>query len=145
MSQSTETDTVLATLDDYARAYCAKDIDALMSVFDDSDDISVIGTGADELCSGRDQVRDLFLRNFSEAQADRFEWHWTHVSVDGDQAVVAIALTIHLELAGDSLQVPIRWTVALRNNRERWRWIHRHASTPASDQSAGQAYPQGKA
>lgn len=33
---------ILATLDDYARSYCAKDIKGLMAVFDTGDDISVI-------------------------------------------------------------------------------------------------------
>jgi ketosteroid isomerase-like protein len=138
-------DPIFATLEDYAQAYCAKDIDALMSVFDDSDDISVIGTGADELCAGRSQVKDLFLRNFGEAQANRFEWHWTHVSASDDHAVVAVTLTIHLEINGKSLRVPVRWTVALKRRADRWVWLHRHASTAASDQSEGQAYPQSSA
>ena len=45
-------DAVLATLEDYAHAYCTKDMDSLMSAFDDGDDISVIGTGADKLYAG---------------------------------------------------------------------------------------------
>ncbi len=51
---------LLATLDEYADAYCAKDLDRMMPLFDSGDDISIIGTGADELCSGQDQVRELF-------------------------------------------------------------------------------------
>lgn len=39
-----------------------------MAVFDEGDDIRVIGTGADELCVGHDQVKSLFPRNFSEAK-----------------------------------------------------------------------------
>ena len=138
------TDKVLETLEDYARAYCAKDIDLLMSVFDDSDDISVIGTGADELCSGVSEVRELFLRNFGEAQANLFEWHWIHTAVSGDHAVVAVTLTIHLEMAKRSLAVPIRWTIVLKRPADRWVWLHRHASTADSDQGDGQAYPSGK-
>ena len=136
-------DDILATLDDYADAYCAKDIEAMMSVFDDSDDISVIGTGADELCSGRSEVRELFLRNFGAANARRFEWGWKQVSVAADCAVIAIALTIVLEMDGEEIQVPLRWTVALRHNGSRWVWVHRHASTSASNQSSGKAYPTG--
>jgi hypothetical protein len=116
-----------------------------MSVFDDSDEISVIGTGADELCVGPSQVRELFLRNFAEAQAKRFEWHWIHTSVSGDHAVVAVTLTIHLEIAGNSLRVPVRWTVVLRRRGDRWIWLHRHASTAATGQDEGQAYPWVKA
>ena len=69
----TEEQEIRSTLEDYAKAYCAKDIDSLMHVFEDCDDISVIGTGADELCVGRGSVKVLFLRNFAEATANEFE------------------------------------------------------------------------
>ena len=134
---------VLATLDDYANAYCARDIEAMMSVFDDSDEISVIGTGTEELCSGRSEVKELFLRNFRDAHANRFEWGWIRATVTGDFAVVAVTLTIDLAMDGEEVQVPLRWSVALRHSRNRWVWIHRHASTSASDQSSGKAYPSG--
>ena len=132
---------VLATLNEYARTYCAKDIDGLMAIFDGGDDISAIGTGADELCVGRDRVRDLFLRNFSEATAHRFEWGWNHVSISGDHAVAAVKLAIHLAIAGEQLQVPVRWSVVLKRREDRWVWLHRHASTAARDQGDGHAYP----
>ncbi len=61
----TEEEAVLATLEEYAEAYCSKDIDRLMALFDDGDDISLIGTGADELCAGRADIKAVFLRNFS--------------------------------------------------------------------------------
>ena len=133
--------TVLTTLDEYADAYCAKDIDGLMSLFDDKDDISVIGTGADELCAGRAAVRELFLRNFSEATANRFEWGWQHVAVHGDSAVASVSLTIHLTTDGSAVDVLVRWTVVLRRRDDRWRWVHRHASVPAATQQEGSAYP----
>ena len=139
-----EEESVKSTLQDYATAYCAKDIDALMHVFEDSDDISLIGTGADELCSGRDQVKEIFLRNFGEATANQFEWHWSHVYVSNDQAVVAITLTIHLDYQGEDLKVPVRWTVALKKDQGRWVWLHRHASSAASSQDEGEAYPRDK-
>jgi len=83
---------ILATLEEYAAAYCSKDTDRLMALFDDGDDITLIGIGADELCAGR---------------AD----------------------------------VPIRWTVSLVRQGGTWRWLHRHASSPASEQADGDAYP----
>ncbi len=132
---------IMASLEDYAKAYCAKDIVALMKVFDDSDNISVIGTGADELCQGRSEVEALFLRNFAEAKANEFEWQWSNIIVTGEHAVVAISLVIHLEYQGEYLQIPIRWTVSLKKS-DRWKWLHRHASSPAVNQDDGQAYPQ---
>ena len=134
-------DEVLATFEGYADAYCGKDLDALMALFDPGDDISVIGTGADELCAGRSDIRALFERNFAEATAGRFEWHWRHVTVRGDTATVAASLTIHLLVAGEALAVPVRWTVSLHRDEGRWLWLHRHASAAASDQDDGAAYP----
>jgi len=137
----TEEQAIRATLEDYAKAYCAKDITSLMRVFDDSENISVIGTGADELCQGRDAVKALFLRNFAEAKANEFEWQWSNIIITNDYAVVAISLIIHLEYQGSNIEVPVRWSVALRK-KARWLWLHRHASSPASNQDEGQAYPQ---
>jgi ketosteroid isomerase-like protein len=133
---------IQATLDDYAKAYCAKDIDALMLVFDDSENISVIGTGADELCVGRGEVKDLFQRNFDEATAKKFEWDWMDIRISGDHAVVSVTFIIHLEYMGEELKIPLRWTVVLKKEKGRWLWIHRHASAAAINQDAGQAYPK---
>lgn len=133
---------VLATLDEYAGAYCAKDIDRLIALFDDGDDISVIGTGLDELCSGRSPVRALFERNFAEASATEFTWQWTQVTVRDSTAVVATSLHIDLTIEGEPHRVPLRWTVVLRRDaRGEWRWLHRHASAAAGGQDAGTAYP----
>ena len=139
----TEVEAILATLEEYAEAYCAKDIDRLMALFGDGDDISLIGTGADELCAGQSEIKDLFLRNFSEATARRFQWHWKHVIPTGNSAVVAITLTIHLDTQDGPIQVPVRWTVALARQSGRWRWLHRHASSAANSQERGTAYPTG--
>jgi len=132
---------VLATLEEYATAYCAKDTNRLMDIFDDGDNISLIGTGADELCSGRAEIRAVFDRNFAEATATKFEWHWQHVIVSGTCAVVGTTLTIYLNLDGGSVKVPIRWTVSLVQNAGKWKWVHRHASAAAGSQDEGTAYP----
>lgn len=132
---------VLETLEHYATAYCAKDIDALMALFDEGGDISVIGTGAAELCVGAAAIRELFLRNFAEATAERFQWHWTNVTIREDLAVVAATLAIHLDIEGQKLTVPLRWTVTLRKSGNRWKWLHRHASSAAGSQDDGKAYP----
>lgn len=132
---------ILETFEEYARTYCAKDLDGIMAIFDPRADISVIGTGSDELCASRTQVQALFQHNFAEATANRFEWHWRHVTQRDDSAVVAASLTIHLDVNGEPLSVPIRWTVSLHREDNRWLWLHRHASAAADSQGDGAAYP----
>lgn len=133
-------DDIMATLNNYADAYCAKDIEALMRVFDVNCHISVIGTGEDELCSGAESVKQLFLRNFAEATAIRFEWGWSDTVISGDHAVVSQCLTIHVNAGGSFLSIPVRWSVMLKKT-DRWVWLHRHASSAATSQGEGQAYP----
>ena len=137
----TEEEAVLATLEEYADAYCSKDIERIMALFDDGEGISLIGTGADELCGGRSAVEDVFRRNFSEATATKFEWGWKHLTLVDETAVIALALIIHLETDDKSLQVPVRWTVTLIKRSQGWRWLHRHASSAATSQRTGTAYP----
>jgi len=132
------------TLKAYAKAYCSKDINDMMQIFDDSDNISVIGTGADEYCVGKEEVRKLFIRNFAAATAHKFEWDWIDVRISENHAVVSVTLRIHLEYQNKQITVPIRWTVVLKYKNNRWVWIHRNASVAASNQDEGQAYPNNK-
>ena len=139
----TDDERVLATLDEYADAYCAKDLDRLMAIFIAGDDVSFIGTGGDELCSGRDEIYSVFSRNFNEASATRFQWGWKDVAIHGDAATVAISLVIYMTTDVEAIEVPLRWTVSLVRVGEEWKWVHRHASSAAISQEAGTAYPSG--
>ncbi len=139
----TDQQDILASFEEYAEAYCAKDLPRLMALFDAESDISLIGTGADELCATRATVEGVFARNFHDATAKQFEWHWRHVTQTGDAAVVAATLTIHLEIDGKALSVPVRWSVGLVKRADGWKWTHRHASSAAGGQKDGAAYPVG--
>jgi ketosteroid isomerase-like protein len=139
-----DTEHVLATLDEYADAYCAKDLDRLMGIFVVGEDISLIGTGGDELCSGRSAIASVFSRNFNDATARQFEWGWKDVAIHGNAATVAISLVIHLTIDDEAVSVPVRWTVSLVRTGGAWKWVHRHASAAANTQDDGAAYPTGE-
>jgi uncharacterized protein (TIGR02246 family) len=137
----TEEEKIMATLEEYAAAYCAKDTSRLMAIFVKRDDVSLIGTGTDELCRGSDEIQAVFNRNFTEATATQFEWHWKQVTIVNDTAMVAITMTIHLESNGSPLKVPVRWSVGLTKIQGAWLWLHRHASVASGSQESGTAYP----
>jgi len=115
-----------------------------MAIFVDGEGISLIGAGTDELCSGGRAVAAVFERNFRDATATQFEWGWTDVAIHGGSATVAIALKIHLEIDGQPLTIPVRWTDSLAAADAGWMWVHRHASAAASSQDGGSAYPAGE-
>ncbi|MEP3333579.1 nuclear transport factor 2 family protein [Sedimentitalea sp.] len=140
---ATDRERILATLDEYAEAYCAKDLDRLMRVFAEGEGVSLIGTGSDELCSGRQAIAAIFSRNFNEATAKRFEWGWMDVAIHCNAATVANTLVIHLTIDDEAIVVPLRWTVSLVRVGDDWKWVHRHASSAANSQDDGTAYPTG--
>lgn len=137
----TDQELILLTLEEYAEAYCAKDLDRLMAIFVDGDAISLIGTGGDELCSGRTAVASVFARNFRDATATKFAWGCNSIAIHHRAATVAMALVIHIDMNREALRVPVRWTVSLVNTDRGWKWVHRHASVAASSQDEGSAYP----
>ncbi len=137
----TDQDLVLATLEEYAEAYCAKDLDRLMSIFVDGEAVSLIGTGSDEFCSGNRAVAAVFERNFRDATATRFAWGRQDIAIHGNSATVATEVDIHLKIEGEEIVVPVRWTVSLVLTATGWKWVHRHASAAASSQEIGAAYP----
>ncbi len=137
----TDQDVILETLEAYADAYCAKDLTRLMDIFVDGEGISLIGTGADELCAGKKAVASIFERNFRDATATQFEWGWKDVAIHDDACTVSIALSIHLIVDDKNLIVPVRWTVSLVKVGTVWKWVHRHASAAAGSQDEGTAYP----
>lgn len=129
------------TLEEYATAYCAKDTDRLMEIFANVPNISIIGTGVDELCAGPQQIRSVLDRNFAEATATKFEWQWLNITIVDKSAAVAVTMNIHLNLDGEAIKVPIRWAIALVKTKDGWKWLHRHASAAAGSQDEGTAYP----
>ena len=48
----------------------------------------------------------------------------------------------HLEYQAQDLRVPFGWAVSLNKYEVRWAWLHRHASSAASAQKEGAAYPK---
>lgn len=137
-----DVDEILATLEACERAYCARDGEGLMALFDEDAAISLIGTGEDVPYQNRKKILALFKRNFKTANARRFEWHWRHVTVSGNAAVVASSLTIHPQDTSGSVPQPERWTVALVRRGSGWKWLHRHASIAAPGQGDGAADPR---
>jgi len=113
-----------------------------MGVFVDGEAISLVGTGGDELCSGREAVESVFERNFADATATQFEWGWKGIAIHGQAATVVIVRKIHLNIEAGNLVIPLRWTVSLVMANGLWKWVHRHASDAADSQKEGSAYPK---
>jgi ketosteroid isomerase-like protein len=129
------------TLVDYASAYAASDIEAMMGLFSVFHTLGGIGTGGDEYLFGHEATRALFERNFKGAEGVRIDWGEYHVEVLSDAAWVQAKAEVSGAEDGKKFSVPLRWSIVLVREQGKWKWSHRHVSVAAGSQEEGTAYP----
>jgi ketosteroid isomerase-like protein len=126
------TDTELAELvqrmDEAASAFIKGDIDHYLSLFDHSDDYTLMGPTGGETVHGFDSSEERLagIRSFFAAGEARLEVAQTYVS--GDLAVLVAVERQHGTVGGTPDQDwSLRVTLVFRRAGDRWNLVHRHA------------------
>lgn len=138
---TTEIEAIEQTLRDYAAAYAAADLDAMMGLFTTANTLGGIGTGEDEYLFGHEATRALFERNFAGAVDVQISWGKRHIEVLTDAAWIQAKAEVSGVEGGKPFSVPLRWSIVLVKEGGSWKWSHRHVSVAAGGQDEGTAYP----
>jgi uncharacterized protein (TIGR02246 family) len=127
-------------LDEFAAAYTAMDADAVARFFTADPDLVMVGTGADEIRIGPEQVREQIGRDLS--QADRIELHLGDLNISGrgDVAWVFAQPEVTATVGGDQLRMPLRMTLVLVQDNGEWRIHSGHLSAALAEQPEGQSF-----
>ncbi|MGW8193940.1 MAG: SgcJ/EcaC family oxidoreductase [Desulforhopalus sp.] len=111
---------VRSTLQNYLKAFQAKDIEGVMAVFADAPNTVLMGTGPDEIWLGKDNIRmahHAFFGNFEKESSER-----TLVSVgaNGDAAWLTgyITVTEQNKEAADTYQINL--SIVLERVENTW-------------------------
>ncbi len=115
---------VLSILDRFNDAVSQKDVDTISSLFAPDSDVFLMGSEAEEVATGPDEIRRLLRRTFARPVAYRWDWKWRKVSVGGSVACVAADALI-------TGAHPYRMTVVLEKREGRWLLMQFHGSEPA--------------
>ena len=131
---------VEAVLRGMAERYAAGDVDGVLALFAD-DDALVVGTGADEVRLGLDQIRTQVKRDISQADSIAIEYGDITVKVVGEAALCFAPAAFAGSAGGQRFELPVRLTAALVETAEGWRIAQFHTSVAFGDQAEGESFP----
>jgi ketosteroid isomerase-like protein len=131
---------VLAVVQKWLEAYEARNLNALMSLFVPDNDVTVIGTGADEKRIGLAEIRMQLKRDFSQSTGISAELGWYLISAAGIVAWIAADCLFRVRTGDQEIKLPLRLTAILEQRADQWLISQWHVSIPDAGQSEGASW-----
>lgn len=131
---------VSALLAELARAYMAKDVDALMAL-SAPDPVLNIGTGKDEWLTSRAELEASYRRDFTQASQTKVAFNATSMARRGDVVWVAGRAPVTAVTDSGPVSFEARFTCVLIKVKGAWRIAQSHMSVPSDAQPEGTSYP----
>ena len=132
---------VKAALDNWAETYARRDIQGLLSAVAPDADVVMYGTGADEKRMALGEIRMQAERDWAQTDAAAFSFAEPMISAAGAVAWVAAECTFQVEVGGQALAFPGRFTGVFEKRAGKWLVVQAHFSLPAA-QDEGESVPQ---
>lgn len=108
-------------------------LDSFMSLFDNSDNIMLVGSDKGEIFKGKDQIRGWLTRLVEHAS---FSWDMDRIDIDanGKTAWVFVegAMIVKWD-TGQTRRTPYRFTGILVKKNNSWKWRLFDGSIPAGE------------
>lgn len=129
---------ILEALDDYL---AQRDEATTRRVWVDDSDALALGTAADEITAGIDEIWEHTERVRSEPITFSLTRRWVRISVHGEVAWLAAGLRLSWADRDGTRDEPLRMTAVLVCIDGRWRFAQTHHSVPDARVSPGHAFP----
>jgi ketosteroid isomerase-like protein len=134
---------VKATLDNWADSYVKRDIKRMLTCIAPDLDVVMYGTGADEKRIGLSAIQAQAERDWSQTDAAEFILAEPMISCAGSVAWASSEATFRVEMGGQAMAFPARFTGVLEKRGDKWLVVQAHFSLPASGQDEGDSVPAG--
>lgn len=131
---------VKAALDNWADSYTRRDIRRLLACVAPDLDVVMYGTGADEKRISLSEIQTQAERDWSQTDAASFVFGAPLVSAAGSVAWAASDCSFNVEVGGQSLSFPGRFTGVFEKRGDKWLVAQAHFSLPAA-QEEGSSVP----
>ncbi len=141
MEQGQATSEIQQVIDDFIGRYGAMDAEGVVALFA-GDDAVVVGTGADEVRFGLNEIRSQVERDIAQADEISVVLENQRTSVAGDAAFVYADARFVGSVRGDAFELPARWTVGLVNAAGGWQVMQCHFSVAYGEQTEGESFPK---
>ena len=133
-------ESVMEALDDFAAAYCAGDAEAVLALISKDPDSVLVGTGADEVRIGPEQIREQVERDMAQAQRIEMQLGEVRVSGRGSVAWASAEPVVTATVGGEHIRMPTRLSVTLVNEDGAWLIHAAHLSVAFAGQQAGESF-----
>jgi ketosteroid isomerase-like protein len=133
---------IKALVEDVWKEYARKDIDACLGLWTSDPDLVAIGTGADELRLGPEELRRGLRRDFEQAENIEITTEWLRISAAGNVAWSAANVRLTATVSGDTATLLCRLTNVYEKRNGTWRIMLLHLSLPAAEQESGHSWPK---
>lgn len=140
-ANSTTQQAVNAALNNWADSYIKRDIKRLLAAIAPDPDVLMYGTSADEKRIGLAGMQAQVERDWAQTDAAAFILHDPSVSAAGTVAWASADATFKVEVGGQEMAFPARFTGVLENRDGQWLVVQAHFSLPAPAQEAGDSVP----
>jgi ketosteroid isomerase-like protein len=132
---------VKAALDGWGDSYAKRDIKRLLGHIAPDLDVVMYGTGVDEKRTGLGQIQSQAERDWSQTDAAAFLFQEPDVSASGSVAWVSADCSFNVEVGGQAMAFPGRFTGVFEKRGDKWLVVQAHFSLPAN-QEQGESVPQ---
>lgn len=132
---------VKSTLDNWGDSYIKRDIKRMLACIAPDLDVVMYGTGADEKRIGLNAIQAQAERDWAQTDAAAFRLADLMISSAGSVAWAAADATFHVEMGGQAMDFPARFTSVLEKRGDQWLVMQAHFSLPASGQEDGSSVP----
>jgi ketosteroid isomerase-like protein len=132
---------VLKAIQDFFAVYSVGDAGAVMALMSRDPDSVVVGTGADEIRIGPEQIRAQVERDLGQAEHLAMQLGDVRVSGRGDVAWAMAEPLVIATVGGEPIRMPTRLTVTLVNDGGRWLIHSLHLSVAFAGQQSGESFP----
>jgi ketosteroid isomerase-like protein len=113
---------------DYAKA---KNPELILSMFDDSDDIMLVGSDSSEIKHGRKEIRDLVQATLSKPYIINWDFNNAEIFTSNQVAWAFVNNTIMLQNEdGSEIRIPYRLTTVWIKSGEKWKLKFFNGSIP---------------
>jgi ketosteroid isomerase-like protein len=131
---------VTELFDRFGTAYSAKDVDAVMQLISTDPDTVMVGTGADEVRIGPDEIRRQVEQDVGQADELSLTLGTTRVSVRGEVAWAFAEPVVEVTAGGEHVRMPMRLTAVVTAEADRLVIRSAHVSVAFAEQEAGQSF-----
>ena len=127
-------------IDALMRAYTAKDAKGAADLF--TVDAIAVGTGADEVRFGRDEILVQLERDTSQADELRLRYEGLRTGERGNAAWCFADLTADVTVGAETITMPMRFSAAAVRTDDGWRFVESHLSLPFAGQIECESFAQ---